>query len=343
MRIALTYDLKSDHLNEGYDREALAELDDPANVEAMAAALAALGHEPVLVGNLHRLVERLAAGERWDLVFNTAEGLHGFGREAAVPALLDAYRIPYTFSDPLTLAISLHKPTCKRVVRDAGIPTPAFAVVESEGDLASIDLEYPLFAKPVAEGSSKGISTSSLARTPAELRETCVELLGRFGQAVLVERFLPGRELTVGLLGTGGASRCLGTIEIVFRPGADRDIYSYANKSRGDWRDVLRHRLVDGPVAAEAEAVALAAWRVLGGRDAGRVDLKLDESGHPEFLEANPLAGLSPGASDLTILCDLLGISYERLIGEIVESALARCEERALPSGARVTTGASRR
>jgi D-alanine-D-alanine ligase len=148
---------------------------------------------------------------------------------------------------------------------------------------------------------------------------------------VLVESFLPGRELTVGLLGSGERSRCLGTLEIGFEAGADRELYSYANKSRSDWREVVTYRLVGGPVAAEAEAVALAAWRVLGGRDAGRVDVKLDESGHPQFLEANPLAGLAPGASDLTILCDLLGIPFERLIAEIVEGARARMVAELVP------------
>lgn len=326
MRIALTYDLKSDHAGSGLSPEQLAELDDRSSIEAIECALAELGHRPVPVGNLHQVMRRLARGERWELVFNLAEGLYGFGREAAVPALLDAHRIPYTFADPLTLTLCLHKASAKRIVRDAGFSTPPFALVSGAEDLEAVDLPFPLFAKPVAEGTSKGIGVACEVDTRADLATVCFDLLQRFAQPVLVERFLPGRELTVGILGTGPSSRCLGVLEIAFGPGAEGAIYSYRNKSRADWRQVLSYRLVGGPLGAEAEALALGVWRLLGGRDAGRVDLKLDAEGHPQFLEINPLAGLAPGASDLTILCDLLGIPYRQLIGEIVASALERAE-----------------
>lgn len=331
MRIAMTYDLKTDHADSDLSLEDLADLDDPAVIDAIATTLGRLGHEAIRVGNLPRLVQRLAGGERWDLVFNLAEGLYGFGREAAVPALLDAYRIPYTFADPLALAVGLHKETAKRVVRDAGLPTPDFAVVAGREDLLSIDLAYPLFAKPVAEGSSKGISLASKVATPEELAAVCTRLLDRFAQPVLVERFLPGAELTVGILGTGTASRCFGTLEIAFDTGTDDDFYSYENKTRPDWREVLSYRLVEGPLAQEAETLALAVWRLLGGRDGGRVDLKLDDEGRPSFLEINPLAGLVPQGSDLTILSDLRGMTYDELIGAIVASATERLGESAPP------------
>ena len=333
MRIAMTYDLKTDYADSDLAPEDLADLDDPAVIDAVATALDRLGHEVVRVGNLRQLVRRLAAGDRWDLVFNLAEGLYGFGREAAVPALLDTYRIPYTFADPLALAVGLHKATAKRVVRDAGLPTPEFAIVSGPQDLPSIDLPYPVFAKPVAEGSSKGIYDSSRANTPEELTDVCTRLLERFSQPVLVERFLPGAELTVGILGSGAASRCLGTLEIAFDTGKEDDFYSYENKNRADWREVLSYRLVEGPLAEEAEILALAVWRLLGGRDGGRVDLKVDADGRPSFLEINPLAGLVPAGSDLTILCDLQGVGYDDLIGAIVESAIERLDEVA-PTGA---------
>src|SRR5688572_3644321 len=129
MLIGLTYDLRQDYLDDGYTPEQTAEFDSRVTIDGIESALRDLGHQTDRIGRVTWLVERLARGDRWDLVFNIAEGLHGIGREAQVPALLDAYSIPYTFSDPLVCTISLHKPTTKRVVRDLGIPTPDFWVV----------------------------------------------------------------------------------------------------------------------------------------------------------------------------------------------------------------------
>lgn len=323
MKIGITFDLKQVYLEAGYSPEEVAELDEPTTVDAIARALAALGHRPDPIGGLAELWARLARGERWDLVFNIAEGLVGSGREALVPALLEAHGLAYTFSDPATLAVCLHKALAKRVVRDAGIPTPDFALVVEPEDVESVALDYPLFAKPAAEGSSKGISGASLVANASELRAICGRLLERYRQPVLVERYLPGRELTVGLLGTGREARVLAVMEVLIGPGAEPGGYTYRNKTV--WEGIVSQRLVEEEdLAREAGAIALAAWRVLGGRDAGRVDLKLDAGGRVQFLEANPLAGLAPGASDLTLMCGLLGVGYEDLIESIVESAAAR-------------------
>ena len=151
MHVGITYDLKQTWLDRGYSHQEVAELDEPATVAAIRDAIAALGHRPEPVGGLAELWPRLARGDRWDLVFNIAEGLLGMGRETAVPALLDAYEVPYTFSDPATLAVCLHKGFAKRVVRDAGVPTPDFAVVEDPEGLADVALDPPLFVKPVAD------------------------------------------------------------------------------------------------------------------------------------------------------------------------------------------------
>ena len=322
MRVALTYDLRDDYLAAGHSEEEAAEFDRPETIDGIAQALAALGHTPVRVGNLAALASRLLAGERWDLVFNIAEGLYGLGRESQVPALLDAWRIPYTFSDPLVLALSLHKGMTKRVVRDAGVPTPDFRLVEDERDVEGVDLPFPLFCKPVAEGSSKGVTPASRVTGPDALRAVCRDLLARFGQPVLVEEYLPGRELTVGILGTGRRAEVLGVLEVLLGPGAESGIYSYHNKEHYE-------ALVDYRVAGDADAraageVALAAWRALGGRDAGRVDLRFDAGGRPCFLEANPLAGLHPVRSDLAILARRVGLGYQGLIGRIVQSAQER-------------------
>ncbi|MBU2551487.1 MAG: D-alanine--D-alanine ligase, partial [Proteobacteria bacterium] len=203
MRIGLTYDLREEYLKLGFGEEETAEFDQPRTVEAIESALQDLGHETERIGRLGCLVERLAAGRRWDMVFNIAEGLRGYAREAQVPAILEAYDIPCTFSDALVLALTLHKGLTKRVVRDLGLPTPDFVVVESMADIEAVDLPYPLFAKPVAEGTGKGVTPASRIEGPDQLGSACARLLAKFRQPVLVETFLPGREFTVGLLGTG--------------------------------------------------------------------------------------------------------------------------------------------
>jgi D-alanine-D-alanine ligase len=325
MRVGMTYDLRAEYLAAGFGEEETAEFDRPDTVEAIELALKALGHEPDRIGHVRQLVDRLARGDRWDLVFNFAEGMFGIGREAQVPAVLDAYQIPYTFSDPLVMSLSLHKGMTKQVVREAGIPTPDFAVVRDLGDLEHVDLPFPVFAKPVAEGTGKGINAASKIRDREGLLEICRGLLERYRQPVLVERFLPGREMTVGIWGTGPKAEVLGTMEIVLTPAAEAEVYSYVNKERSE--ELVQYRLVsadDGEEVARAEAIALGAWRVLGCRDAGRVDLRSDENGRPQFLEVNPLAGLHPQHSDLPMLCTAQGIPYQRLIERIVESAATR-------------------
>jgi D-alanine-D-alanine ligase len=308
----------------GYSLEETAEFDREETVDAIAGALIELEHTVVRIGHVKSLVQRLAAGERWDLVFNICEGLHGIAREAQVPAILDAYGIAYTFSDPLVTALSLHKGMTKTVVRAAGVLTPGFALVRSREEAFQVDLQPPLFAKPVAEGTGKGVSPLSRVSSRAELADVCDELLRRFRQPVLVEEFLPGREFTIGVVGTSGEARVVGTFEIVLLPRAEADVYSYANKEQSEElvRYELRNR--EDPVVAAAEDLTLRAWRALGCRDAGRVDVRCDAQGRPQFIEVNPLAGLHPSHSDLPMICSAVGMSYRELIGAIVESASRR-------------------
>jgi D-alanine-D-alanine ligase len=322
MRIGITYDLREDYIALGLGDEETAEFDRPDTIEAIELALRELGFETDRIGNIQRLAARLVAGERWDMVFNIAEGLRGFGREAQVPALLDAYNIPYTFSDALVLALTLHKGMTKRVIRDLGIPTPDFSVVETVPDCDEVYLPFPIFAKPVAEGTGKGINTASKIRTKQELRSVCERLLRDFDQPVLVEAFMPGREFTVGIVGNGKAARAIGCIEVVLRKEAEPEAYSYWNKKKYD--ELVEYLLVEDEMADRAIEVAVAAWRGLGCRDGGRVDLRADGKGVPRFLEVNPLAGLNPVVSDLPILCTLKGLAYRDLIALIMESALTR-------------------
>ena len=325
MKIGLTYDLRQDYLAEGYSLEETAEFDRPDTVEAIEAALAELGYEPDRIGNARQLISRLAAGDRWDLVFNFAEGMYGIAREAQVPAILDVYNIPYTFSDPLVLSLALHKGMTKSVVRQGGVATPDFALVECQADIEAISLPFPLFAKPVAEGTSKGISGASKIVDRQALREVCVDLLHKFRQSVLVETFLSGREFTVGVTGTGDEAATIGTMEILLLPEAEAEVYSYENKAKYENR--VRYRLVrpaEDPLIGEVERLTLTAWRVLNCRDGGRVDVRCDAAGRPNFIEVNPLPGLHPDHSDLPIVCGFAGIPYVDLIDRIVRSARRR-------------------
>ncbi|MHB0959553.1 MAG: D-alanine--D-alanine ligase family protein [Pirellulaceae bacterium] len=324
MHVGITYDLRDEYLAEGYGEEATAEFDRIETVDAIAGGLAELGHRVDRIGRARQLIHRLATGDRWDLVFNICEGLKGMAREGQVPAILDVFDIPYTFADALVMSVCLHKGLAKLIVDHAGLPTPKSLVVEAIGDLDRLALAFPLFAKPVAEGTGKGITAASRIGTPAELEKVCRQLLEQFRQPVLVEEFLPGREFTVGLLGTGDRARVVGTLEIVLLENAEPGVYSYVNKEKCE--ELVEYRLVgpeDGEVR-EAQRIALAAWRALGGRDGGRLDLRSDRQGVPQFMEANPLAGMHPSHSDLPMIATAVGMTYVELIGHIVESARER-------------------
>lgn len=325
MQIGITYDLRSEYLAAGYGEEETAEFDQIGTIDAIDGALQELGHTTDRVGHARNLVERLAQGDRWDLVFNICEGLRGRAREAEVPAILDVFEIPYTFSDAGVMVTCLDKALTKTVVRVAGVPTPDWCVVSELADVERCHLPFPVIAKPLAEGTGKGIDAASKISDRRALRETCLRLLERFSAPVLVERFLPGREFTVGILGAGAEAEVLGTLEVVLGPGAEQDVYSYVNKEQcEELVDFPLVRATDDEQVAEAERVALAAWRAVGGRDAGRLDLRCDENGKPQLMEINPLAGLHPTHSDLPMLWTALGRPYVELIERIVEGAKSR-------------------
>jgi D-alanine-D-alanine ligase len=324
MRIGLTYDLRDDYLARGFSEEEAGEFDAPITIDSLEAAISGHGHEVERIGALPALVTALAQGARWDLVFNIAEGVSGVARESQVPALLEGFGIPFTFSTAEVLAVAMEKSLAKLVVRQAGIATPDFAVVRSARDLQAVALPYPLFVKPLAEGTSKGVAETSRVADRAALTRKCLEVLKDYRQPALVETYLPGREFTVGILGSGAGARLIGVAEVTFKPGGDPSAYSFRNKM--DAYDVLT--LADDPTAREAGAVALAAWRALGCRDAGRIDIRCDAEGRPAFIEANPLAGLRPGWSELPVLAEQAGMSYEALIGAILAEASARLAPR---------------
>ena len=331
MRVGLTYDLRSDYLRLGYSLEETAEFDKEETIEGLARAIAAHGHAVDRIGNVRDLVARLAAGDRWDLVFNIAEGMHGIAREAQVPALLEVYGIPCTFSDASVLTLCLHKGHTKAVLQAAGVATAPFLVCERAEDLGRTEwtkrlaaIPYPLFVKPVAEGTGKGVTPRSIVRSPADFEATVRDLLKTHDQPVLIEPYLNGREFTVGLLGSGTSARAVAAMEVHLGAEAEQGLYSYFNKE--NWEGRVTYSIATDAQAREAEAVALAAWRALGCRDAGRADLRAGSDGRVYFLEVNPLAGINEEISDLPIMWRMLGRRYEDLIGIILDEAMSRAQ-----------------
>ncbi len=322
MRVALVYDLRDDYRALGLTEDEVAEFDSIETIDALAGALEALGCEAIRVGRGQALAARLVAGERYDIVFSIAEGVAGRSREAQVPALCELFDQPYLFSDPLTLAAALDKAVAKRLVRDAGVPTPYFAVAERSANELVDWTDFPAFVKPLAEGTGKGCEAASLVHSEAALQAAVAGVIARYRQPALIEQYLPGREFTVGIVGNGEEARVLGVCEILLKPNAEANVYSLHNKE-------LCEELVTYAPAADGEARlagarALAAYRALQCRDTARIDFRSDAKGDPYFLEANPLAGLNPWHSDLPILAAQNGVAFTALIGIILDAGLAR-------------------
>lgn len=322
MVIGITYDLKVDYLAKGYSEEETAEFDSEETIVAIETALLEAGFETERIGGISNLVLSLANGKRWDLVFNIAEGLSGFSREGRIPSLLEAYDIAYTFSDPLTLTMCLHKGIAKKIVKESNIMTPKFMVIEDISDIENIVFKPPYFIKPVAEGTGKGIDKSSIIKNEIELLPAVNNLLIKYKQPVLIEELLTGREFTVGIIGTAKRAKVLGVMEIIIDKQESVEGYSYLTKQ--NYSEIVKYEEVGKKDYDKCSEVALAAWRALGGRDGGRIDIMFDKENRANFIEANPLAGLHPIHSDLPILAKMQGIEYNQLIKMIIESARER-------------------
>ncbi|MFA7659216.1 MAG: hypothetical protein WCY19_07265 [Candidatus Gastranaerophilaceae bacterium] len=322
MKIGLTYDLRQDYLDMGYGEEETAEFDKESTIEGIEKALNALGHQTERIGHIKNLVKALGEGKKWDIVFNIAEGMFGLAREAQVPALLEAYEIPCVFSDAFTLAITLDKGLTKSIIRNFGVPTADYFVLKDLDELDKVNLIYPLFAKPIAEGTGKGINANSKITDKEQLKKVCQNLLEEFKQPVLIETFLSGDEFTVGITGTGDDAKVVAVMEILLGEKAEAEIYSYSNKD--NYEDRVSYRLAPQCAAEKCEEVALAAWRCLKCRDGGRVDVRMDAKGAVNFIEVNPLAGLNYRTSDLPIMCGLKNIPFNDLIRDIMASARKR-------------------
>jgi D-alanine-D-alanine ligase len=319
MKVGLTYDLRSWYIDRGYSMDETAEFDKQETVDALEHSLKLMGHETEAVGNAFQLIEALAAGKKWDIVFNIAEGLYGDGRESVVPAILDQYKIPYVFSGPVIMGLSLNKHLAKLVVSASGVPVSPGCLITEFKDLESCSLKYPLFVKPVSEGTGKGITDKSLVRSCAELSKMVEWILKEFHQSALVEEYLPGREFTVGVLGYGDEAIAIGGMEVM-----TINNLPYSVEVKENYQNYCTYKPLDADIIEECKSVALRAWRALDAVDAGRVDLKADRNGKICFIEANPLAGLNPIHSDLPILSRMYGIEYQTLMELIMKAAIKR-------------------
>lgn len=345
--LALTYNLKPETPPAGAPEDAYSECDSRATVQAIAEALRAHGHHVYGVEATADLPAWFRA-HRVDLVFNLAEGLRGEARESHVPAILEFLGIPYTGSGVLSLALALDKAKAKDLFRDAGIPTPAFQLVTDPDAPLDPGLRFPLMVKPNREGSAKGIWASSVVPDRAAAAAQIHRVMARYDQPVLVEEFIEGTELTVGILGNE-PPRALPVLEIDFAScaGSGERFYSWRMK---EYQGQAGLRLtptfwcparLPGSLMAEVQRVALAAHQVLGCRDFSRVDLRVSPDGRPYLLEVNPLPGLDPAESNYPRMAREAGIEYSQLIGRLVELAAARarliseepapCKERSAP------------
>ena len=325
MEIGITFDLKSEYLARGFSSEEVAEFDSEETIDALQKVMEDFGHTVERIGNIYALTSALAGGKRWDLVFNIAEGLFGRGREAQIPGLLEAYSIPFTFSDSFIMALTLDKSATKRYLRDLGVPTGDFWVASPSTNLTLLEIDYPVFIKPIAEGTGKGIRGNSKANNFAELLPMVTSLMEEFDQPVLIEEFLPGREFTVGILGTGRNAKVIGNIEIIFMNPKSDKIYNFEIKM--DYENHVIYKPCHEPIMEKINSLALETYVGLGCRDAGRVDIRLDKDGKPVFIEINPLAGINPHHSDLPILARMNDMDYKTLIKNIIESASCRVKQ----------------
>ena len=358
MRIAILANLKKNAPTwDGMSPDQWDDLDSPKTIDSLVAALEANGHEArFLEANIappFNLVENLLKYKP-DLCFNIAEGHFGNGREAQIPGVLEMLRIPYTGSPLLTLAIALDKPMTKRVLVYHDLPTPEFQVFERADEPiadelldAYDELRFPMFVKPSREGTGMGVSAASIVHTVDQLRQQVAEQLQRYNEPILAERFIKGREITVGVIGNlkPSAARRLNertapnTLpdELTFFPPMEIDTGAYPDSEAGLYTNRIKVELVDDfyylcpaplepAMVAQLNLLTAAVFRVLGCTDVARVDFRLDEDNDntPYILEINPLPGLNPGYSDICIEAAALGWSYEQLIGRIVDLAAER-------------------
>jgi D-alanine-D-alanine ligase len=327
MRIGLSYDLKEVMPSErdGPD-DALEEYDSQDTVEMIVSALESEGHKVVKLGGGSEFLVNIRHQDV-DVVFNIAEGRGNHrSREAQIPSILEMLDIPYTGSDPQCLAICLDKPLTKKLVLAGGISTPKWLTITTEPELRFFSRQnfvFPVIVKPAWEGSSKGIRLTSLADNAEQAKETALEIMERYGQPVMVEEFIDGDEVTVGIIGNN-PPYVPGMMRVLPRNKVDCFVYSVEVKR--DYLNLVDYECpVNLPEAilADLESDSLKVFRTLGCRDFSRIDFRVSRDGKPYFIEINPLPGLG-SYSDLIIMAKMMGWKHEKVICAVLDAALER-------------------
>lgn len=327
LRVGFAFNVKRVDTKGGNDSEA--EYDAPETIDSIRQAIQSHGHDVVML-EANADFPRALAEAGIDFVFNIAEGVAGRNREAAVPALCELMGLAYTGSDAATLSVALDKALSKKVLKQHGIKTAEFQLMETGREKLSPRLRFPLIVKPNQEGSSKGVSASaSVVDDETQLRAVVREIIERYRQPALIEEYITGREFTVGLLGER-RPRVLPPMEIIFKDQANkRPVYDFQIKQ--DWERHVAYECPAKLTNAELKAVEKTAretFTALDCRDVGRVDLRMTPTGEVFVIEINPLPGLTPGYSDLCLIATAAGIDYRDLIGEILAGGLKRMRQR---------------
>ncbi|MFH2137890.1 MAG: ATP-grasp domain-containing protein [Candidatus Omnitrophota bacterium] len=329
MKIALIYNLKR-KVEDGIAIDYFSEFDSKNTVDSLFNALCSLGHEVSLVEADRNMLSWLGAN-KVDIVFNIAE-CFGRDREAQVPAICDFLKIPCVGSGALGQALSLDKAMTKKILSYENIPTPKFQLFKSAQESLNADFKFPLIVKPNAEGSAKGINVCNLVNNRDDLFREIARIISRYRQPALVEEFINGRELTVGVIGNNELT-VLPILEIDFKgcQKSGEHFYSWRMKEyQGNVELGLNPAfycpaVLDLELKAEIENIARRVHEVINCCDFSRVDIRLQEHTNiPYVLETNSLPGLDPVESNLTMMAQAAGIGYSSLIRMILESALSR-------------------
>ena len=324
MRIGIAFDLKKKPLA-NLPEDIFEELDSIETVEAIESVLNSAGHETVRLGGGKNFLFSILK-THVDIVFNIAEGWGARSREAHIPSVLELLGTPYTGSDPLTLSLTLDKGMAKRVVMSAGVLTPRFSVIKDAKSINHVqELNFPLIVKPLWEGSSIGIRRDSKVQNFKELKRKLEWLINSYGEPTLVEEFIEGEEVTVGVIGNENPY-VIGMMMIKPRIGDPRD-FIYSLEVKRNWREEVEYFSpppLSEQALSELSRSALAAYDALSCRDVARLDFRMGRDGKPYFLEANPLPGLNPETGDLPIMIEKEGIPYAELILSILDNALRR-------------------
>ncbi len=326
MRVGLSFDLKSAVTEHHSIEDALEEYDSPETVAIISAILESGAHDVVWLGGGEQFLDNIR-NKKVDIVFNIAEGRGDYrSREAQVPSVLEMLDIPYTGSDPQCLSICLDKPVAKKLLAAGGLSTPGWLILKSESGMDSITWErisFPVIIKPTCEGSSKGIRLTSLVHDSHQAEEEVKRILVDYRQPPMIEEFIDGNEVTVGIIGNK-PPRILGSMRVVPKNKTGHFVYSLEVKR--DYVNLVEYECparLPQDVLEKLEDSALRAFMTLGCRDFARVDYRIDRDGTPYFIEMNPLPGLGT-YSDLVIMATMLGWTHEDLILAVFDAALKR-------------------